>query len=231
MSLLYWANHKGLPDYTLDETAPYALPIVVRVEKDPELVPTHEEAQLAVAYAIAAFFDSDKTVPGGDWYNETQRWLEGRIRKIARRARGTEWERIKSLNSIYVKYGKAEVIILAPHPVNEPLPEVKKLQVSGLDLERSPLPQPSSLTGYMTVSLNPEIEMSSGKSFAQIGHAVQLAIFVSDYKTLLSWRDNSTPIRLAAWDSFDGVEVRDAGFTEVKANSLTSKGNLTYKTI
>lgn len=97
MSLLHWANYKGLADYTVDEENPYALPIIVRVEKDPELVPTHEEVQLAVAYAIAAFFDSDKTAPGGDWYNETHRWLEGRIRKIARRARGTEWKRFALL--------------------------------------------------------------------------------------------------------------------------------------
>ena len=231
MSLLHWANYKGLADYTVDEENPYALPIIVRVEKDPELVPTHEEVQLAVAYAIAAFFDSDKTAPGGDWYNETHRWLEGRIRKIARRARGTEWEKIRSLNNVYIKYGKAEVIILAPHSVSEPLPEVKKLQVSGLDLERTCLDQPTSLKGYMTFSLNPEIEMSTGKTLAQVGHAVQLAIFASDYKTLLSWRDNNTPIRLAAWNSFDGVEVRDAGFTEIEAGSLTAKGNLTYKTI
>lgn len=86
MSLLYWANYQGLSDYTVDEANPYALPIIVRVEKDPALTPSHEELQLAVAYAITAFFESDKTAPGGEWHQEVLQWLSGRIRKVARRA-------------------------------------------------------------------------------------------------------------------------------------------------
>lgn len=232
MSLLYWANYQGLSDYTVDEANPYALPIIVRVEKDPALTPSHEELQLAVAYAITAFFESDKTAPGGEWHQEVLQWLSGRIRKVARRARGSEWEKLTQLRNIHVQYGKAEVIILAPHPIDTPLPEIKKLQVSGLDLEHDNLTEiPTSYKGYLTISTNPDIDMSTGKSLAQIGHAVQLTIFTSDYKTVLSWRDNNTPIRLVPWDTFDGVEVRDAGFTEIPAGSLTSKGNLTYKSV
>lgn len=230
MSLLQWANYQGLPDYTVGEVTPYALPIIVRLEKDPELIPSHEETQLAVAEAIVKFFDSAKTCAGGEWHEAVTSWLSGRIRKVARRARGREWEAVKNMGNIYVKYGKAEVIVLPPHPADNPPVEVKKLQVSGLDLLRDSSFVSTSKAGVLNFALNPNIEMSTGKTLAQVGHAVQLAIFSSTWEVLNSWRSNNTPIALVSWEDMgdSAVEVRDAGFTEVESGSLTARSILHY---
>lgn len=230
MSLLQWAGYKGLADYTVDEVTPYALPIIVRLEKNSELIPSHEETQLAVAKAIIAFFDSAKTCAGGEWHEAVKAWLSGRIRKVARRARGTEWEAVKALDGIYAKYGKAEVIILPPHLADAPPAEVKKLQVSGLDLVRDQSFVSPASKGVLQVAVNPEIPMTTGKTLAQVGHAVQLAIFASTWDVMNSWRSNATPVSIVDWDSLDtdAVDVHDAGFTEVESGSLTAKSFLHY---
>lgn len=230
MSLLHWANYKGLADYTVDEQRPYALPIVVRLEKNPELIPSHEEVILATAKAITEFFESDKTCDGGAWKENVDAWLSGRIRKIARRARGVEWETVRNMDGIYVSYGKAEIMVLPPYPVDNVPKEIKKLQVSGLDLVRDDSLVYGETCGHLQFAVNPEIVMSTGKTIAQVGHAVQLAIFASDRKTLNSWRENDTPLSLTSWDVFgeDAVEVHDAGFTEVASGTLTAKSALHY---
>lgn len=230
MSVTHWAGFKSLRDINEEESNPYVLPIILRVEKDASLVPSHEEAQIATARAIGLFFDSSKVISGGEWKESVDRWLEGRIRKVARRARGNEWEAVKKLDGIYASYGKAEVIVLPPHPNFEPPAEVKKLQVSGLDLAHDETIRGSNDCG-VCISVNPDLAMSTGKSLAQVGHGVQLAIFNSDKDSVESWRANNMPINLCAWDKHDGewtAEVHDAGFTEIPAGSLTVKSFLKY---
>lgn len=230
MSLLQWANYRGLPDYTVDEVRPYALPIIVRLEKNAEMVPSREEAMLATAKAMIEFFESDKTCAGGAWKPNVDAWLEGRIRKIARRARAGEWETVRNMDGIYASYGKAEVMILPPHPVDDVPKEIKKLQVAGLDLVRDSNFIVGDTCGHLQFAVNPQIEMSTGKTLAQVGHAVQLTIFGSDRKTLNSWRENNHPISITNWEVLEGnsFTVHDAGFTEVAAGSLTAKGALHY---
>lgn len=230
MALLHWANYQGLPDYTVDEDKPYALPIIVRLEKTPDLVPSHEEIIMATAKGMVSFFESEKTCKGGAWNDNVTSWLNGRIRKIARRARGSEWEAVRNMDGIYASYGNAEVVILPPHPVDAVPNEVKKLQVAGLDLIRNNSLVVGDTCGHLQFAVNPEIEMSTGKTLAQVGHAVQLTIFNSDKKTLNSWRENNMPFSITSWDTFGegSVAVHDAGFTEVEAGSLTAKGRLHY---
>lgn len=226
MTLQDWAGYDSLHDINQDEQEPYVLPIILRLEKDENLKPSHEEAQLATAYAIVNFFDSHKILPGGEWEASVTKWLNGRIRKVARRARGKEWEAVKALPHVSASYGKAEVIILEPHPNFGPPTEVKKLQVSGLDLKRKQVDVPDSFTNLLVFSENPDITYSSGKSLAQISHACQLAIFNSTQESISSWVSSGVKIAIAPWDSFNGVEIHDAGFTEIDAGSLTAKGQL-----
>lgn len=226
MTITDWADHQGLADIQADEAEPYVLPIILRVEKDATLAPSHEEAQLAVAHALILFFDDERIVNDGEWSEQVNKWLTGRIRKVARRARGKEWEAVKALGGIYATYGKAEVMILPPHPNFEPPAEVKKLQVSGMELEHWVIKQSNITEGMLVFAENPDITFTTGKSLAQIGHAVQLAIFNSSKEKLQAWKNEKLPIMIAEWNSFEGVEIRDAGFTEVLAGSLTAKGAL-----
>jgi peptidyl-tRNA hydrolase len=225
MSILNWSDYDSLPHYLRDEEQPYSLPIIVRVEKDENLMPTHEDALVATAKAIALFLDDERTVNGGEWAEATNTWLKGRIRKVARRARSTAWDKAVALGGILVQHGTAEILVLPPHPVDAPLPEVKKLQVSGLDLPHVGF---TPATSGLLLSLNPEIPMTTGKSLAQIGHATQLAIFNSNKLDLEAWKMKNFPIALCNWEAYSDwtADVQDAGFTEVPAGSLTAKSIL-----
>lgn len=228
MSITEWAGYDSLHDINYDEQEPYVLPMILRLEKDETLRPSHEEAQLATAYAIANFFDSPLIIDDGDWAEATSKWLNGRIRKVARRARGTEWEKVKKLAHISGTYGKAEVIILSPHANFNPPAEIKKLQISGIELNKTPQEVNQNNVKGLQFAINPEINMSTGKTLAQIGHAVQLAIFNSDKDTIQKWVQQQTPIHECGWNEHGTwtAEIHDAGFTEIPAGSLTSKSKM-----
>lgn len=225
MSILDWSDYDSLPHYIRDEEQPYSLPIIVRVEKDETLMPTHEEALIATAKAITLFLDDERTVNDGEWAEATNTWLKGRIRKVARRARSAAWDKAVALGGVLVQHGNAEVLVLPPHPVDAPLAEVKKLQVSGLDLPHAGF---ETISSGLFLSLNPEIPMTTGKSLAQIGHATQLAIFNSNKTDLAAWKLKSFPTALCNWEAYTDwtADVQDAGFTEVPAGSLTAKSFL-----
>lgn len=227
MSLQDWAGYDSLHDINHDEQEPYVLPIILRLEKDESLKPSHEEAQIATAHAIVKFFDSENILHKGEWRPEVDKWLNGRIRKVARRARGAEWEAVKALPHVYASYGKAEVIVLPPHPNFAPPAEIKKLQISGMDLERQTAPANNNVKG-LEFTVTPDVIMSTGKSLAQVGHAIQLAIFNSTPEAVTEWVEQKTPIHICEWDAY-GVwtaEVHDAGFTEIPSGTLSAKSKL-----
>ena len=226
MSVFDWSGFSGYRGIEEEELEPYVLPIILRLEKTEDTLPTHEEAQLALAAAILGFFDSEKTAPGGAWREATDKWLAGRIRKVARRARGKEWETVRSMDGIYAKYGNAEVVILPPHPNFDAPAEIKKLQVSGLDLARQPIEE--DYFDGLGFAVNPHIEMTTGKTLAQVGHAVQLTIFKSSVSELQTWVEASCPFVILPWEAkvaWDAV-IHDAGFTEVAPGSETARGVL-----
>ena len=69
--------------------APWAMPIVVRAEKGAE--PTAAAVAEATATAVVQLLEDPRSIHG-EWHEEVQRWLDGRIRKVARRARGSKWD-------------------------------------------------------------------------------------------------------------------------------------------
>jgi peptidyl-tRNA hydrolase len=235
MALTDWAEYPT-GDYTTQEETPYALTIIVRLEKNVE-PPTDLLVKRAAASAMVEFFKDNRTAPEGKWYQQIENWVECRIRKIARRARGAEWERvIQNVDGLYHADGDVEIFIVPPHPVDATPEDVRKLQVSGLDLQKGQEVDMDLTNNVLFISLNPAIEMTTGKSLAQVGHAVQLAIFKNSAETLKKWQAENCPLFFVGWEDFHDIaagvkfepviEVRDAGFTEVEAGSLTVKAVL-----
>ncbi|MGH4005518.1 MAG: hypothetical protein ACRDSO_15585, partial [Pseudonocardiaceae bacterium] len=66
-----------------------AMPLILRVERD--AVPPRSALLEAAASAAVALCLDERSRPGGPWYPEVQPWVAGRIRKVARRARGAHW--------------------------------------------------------------------------------------------------------------------------------------------
>ncbi|WP_432540895.1 aminoacyl-tRNA hydrolase [Kineococcus sp. SYSU DK002] len=214
-----------------EETDPWSLSLVARVEKDErgEPLPTHTDTLVAAARAVVLLLSDPRvTDPDGELRPAVQAWRDRRIRKICRRARGTRWERTAALPHAQATSGDAVVRAFAPHPREEVPDLLRPLQVGGLDLadpEAGPdgreVPGPD---GVLTIRLTPGITMTTGKAAAQVGHAAQLA-----YERLpqaARWQEAGFGVRVVTGAPVlpEGrrVDVRDGGFTEVPPGTVTA---------
>ena len=210
----------------LDAADPWALSLVVRVERAEP--PAHTDVLAAAARAVVLLLtDPRVTEPDGELRAAVQRWRDGRIRKIARRARGVGWERTAALPHVEATVGAAAVRAFAPHPRDAVPPELAPLQVGGLDLVDpegwTPPPVPASA---LTVRLAPGVAMTTGKAVAQVGHASQLALELLDPAAVAAWRADGLAVRVLTGAPVlppgERVEVADGGFTEVAPGTVTA---------
>jgi len=90
--------------------------LVARVEK--ALPPNHVAVCEAAAMAVVQLLADARSQPGGEWVPAVQHWEDGRIRKLARKARGSQWERVQTLAGISVAHDGAEVCAFVPSAVD-----------------------------------------------------------------------------------------------------------------
>lgn len=220
------------------------MPMVLRIERrDPPARTAVLEA--AAASALAVCLD-ERTKPGGEWFDAVHTWVSGRIRKVARRARGAHWDAVQSLPGRTVEVGGAQVRSFVPMRVADMPKELTRLQISGSELEPD---EPGPVAPDAPVLwLNPSAGMSAGKSAAQVGHATMIlaALLHGDgrHAELARWaaRDFRCSVRTPdeqgwsrlggsadperAWREHGLATVRDAGFTEVDPGTVTVRAQL-----
>lgn len=237
-------------DEAREHDDPWALPLVVRVERAEP--PTHEAAVHAAALSVVALLTRPEAAPigcppdgppaadpdetaAGPWHAALARWSEGWIRKVVRRARASRWQEIAALPGATASVAGADVRALVPHPVVDPPPALARLQISGLDLPKQtdtePYPRPDGSSPILTIATAPELNLTTGKACAQVGHAAQLALLQLDRETVLRWAADGHPLRVTEataeqWqrllDVPSGVAlVQDGGFTEVAPGTRT----------
>ena len=202
--------------------APWAMPIVVRAEKGAE--PTAAAVAEATATAVVQLLDDPRSV-NGEWHDEVQRWLDGRIRKVARRARGAKWDAAAELPGVTVSHAGAQVRAFVPGPTDAVPPQIAKLQVAGLDLD--PGTPSAAAPGILPIAVTPHVTMSPLKTAVQVAHAAQLALALADVDR---WRAAGFGVRLVrpdaeGWARLSAsarVVVRDAGFTEIPPDTQTA---------
>jgi len=205
--------------------APWAMPIVVRAEKGAE--PTAAAVAEAVATAVVQLLEDPRSVDGA-WHDEVQRWLDGRIRKVARRARGSKWDAALELPGVTVLHAGAQVRAFVPGPTDAVPPQIAKLQVAGLDLEPG-IPS-SAAPGIVAIAVTPHVTMSPLKTAVQVAHAAQLALTELSGGEVDGWRAAGFGARLVQpdveeWARLSAsarVVVRDAGFTEIPPDTQTA---------
>jgi peptidyl-tRNA hydrolase len=160
-------------------------------------------------------------------------WRE-RPGKVTLRARGGQWDQVLR-EEAFTYAGDldgAAVLALPPRRRSERSEVLTKLQAMASALAPAPTthrPPAPDTEGRMTYILNPGLEMSSGKTMAQIAHAATGAAATGDYE---AWVDDGCPGRVLVPESqaiFDDVrasptvaaEVEDAGLTEVPPGTIT----------
>lgn len=221
-------------DEQRERSEPWALPLVVRVERDAP--PGHWAALHAAALSVVTLLTRPESAPAGPWHPALERWSEGRIRKVVRRARATRWQELAARPGVTASAAGAagaEVRALLPHPVADPPPALARLQISGLDRPRESAPptRPAAGAPILTIAIAPELRLTTGKACAQVGHAAQLALLQLDRGTVLEWVAAGHPLRVVdadaeAWARLQragsGVAlVQDGGFTEVAPGTRT----------
>jgi peptidyl-tRNA hydrolase len=207
--------------------APWAMQVVVRVERSP--APRHTPVLVATASAVAlalAAFTGPEAEP--DVRERTERWRSGPIRKVVRRARGAGWTRQLALPGVHAHEGHGvQVAVHVPGPVDAVHPEIARLQVGGLVLADAD--QPESPAAQVCLLLNPHVDLTTGKAAAQVGHAAQLVLQSLSAIRAESWVAAGAPVQVAVvptadWDRLVAtapVVVTDGGFTEVRPGTIT----------
>ncbi|MEU4068221.1 peptidyl-tRNA hydrolase [Streptomyces wedmorensis] len=209
-----------------DEKPQFVLPLVVRIEKDAP--PSRTDALETAARAVLEILTDDRSLGEGEWAQAVTDWQDARIRKVVRRARGAEWRKAGTLPGITVDGAEAEVRVFPPVPLDGWPKELAKLQVSGTDLDDPAAPGPVP-DGAAVLWLNPELDMSAGKTMAQAGHGAQLLWWAMSAAERTAWQEAGFPLAVRTATAADWAEltvsglpvVRDAGFTEIAPGSCT----------
>lgn len=202
----------------------WTMPLVVRVERDHP--PAHTDVLEAAALACLVIWHDERAT--GEWGRAFTTWLDGRFRKVVRRARGSHWHAAEELPGVTVSTGTALVRAFPPAPSASLPKAITRLQVGGTDLV-DPSPPPPPPAGAARLWLNPGLAMSTGKAAAQGGHASMLLWSVLGPEAQEAWRGAGYPlaVRVAEprqWGhlaSDAAVEVTDGGFTEIEPGSVT----------
>ncbi|PYC80869.1 peptidyl-tRNA hydrolase [Streptomyces tateyamensis] len=210
-----------------DERPQYVLPLVLHLEKaDP---PARTDALETSARAVLTLLADPRATGEGEWAEAVHNWEDARIRKVVRRARGGEGRKAAELPGITVPGAAAEVRVYPPVPLDGWPKELAKLQVSGTDLDDPDEPAPVADPALPVLWLNPQVEMSAGKTMAQTGHAAQLAWWQLDEAQRKEWAESGFALAVRTADPARWAEltsgrlplVRDAGFTEIAPGSPT----------
>ncbi|OZD09138.1 peptidyl-tRNA hydrolase [Rhodococcus sp. 06-235-1A] len=205
-----------------------AMPLVLHIPKAEP--PLRSELLEAAARATVALCLDPRVGTGAPWHDGFVDWASARIRKVARRARGTQWTAAQDVPGVTVDVGGASARALVPGRVGDLDPRIKRLQIGGTDVPSDEAPAP--LAGPV-LWVDASLSMTVGKAAAQVGHASMLLAGAMSVQECREWgssgyRCSVRPADPAQWaralDEVRGgraVAVRDAGFTEVAPGSTT----------
>jgi hypothetical protein len=163
-----------------------------------------------------------------DYEPAIQAWRP-RPGKVVLRARGGQWDEVLTTEP-HVLAGDPDdegVIALPPRRRSQRGPLLERMQAMTSELAPPPEQAPAQ-PGAVTYLVNPRLEMSSGKTLAQIAHA---AVMAADQPGLEQWVAGGCPAQVERppQTRFDGLcespdlaaRVEDAGLTEVPPGTVT----------
>lgn len=220
-------GHGHVEDAERPETV-QAMQIALNVPKvDP---PERTSLLEATARAVVAVCLDGRAVTDADWQAGLTGWYDHLIRKIARRGRNKQWEDVQRLPGVTADVNGAQARAFVPSPVSDVPRDLGKLQIKGTELEKDPRSSAPVDPTRALIALNADLEMSTGKAAAQVGHGSMLLAAAMSLAQVQVWAQTGFELQvrelpgeqfreLAAREG--AVLVRDAGFTEVAPDSVT----------
>ena len=146
----------------------------------------------------AAALASGVSLAHADLTNENwATWLSGSFTKSVRRVkRPVELERIRLLGfpRAEVTVNDAVALAFVPAPYASSPREISRLQVSGLDLAHAAaisagrFRKPGTFTPH--IEINADVSMSTGKTAAQVAHALGAWLLAQPVSVRLAWASN-----------------------------------------
>ena len=214
-----------------DRSTVRSMPIVLHIPKVE--VPGRTPLLEAAASAVAQVCVDDRDAPGGPWHEPYAGWLDARMRKIARRARGAQWRAAQDVDGVTAKVGGCAARAFVPGPVDHVDARLARLQIGGTELARDTPDAP--VGGVPVVWIDEALTMSVGKAAAQVGHGVMVLMAQMSRVRLEAWIAEGCPVAVreaapATWRELSAAVARaepgvaavvDAGYTEVAPGSLT----------
>ncbi|MDX6702478.1 MAG: hypothetical protein QOF26_2704 [Baekduia sp.] len=211
----------------MEDDDPYRMFLVVRRGAFEDLETGGVLAGAAAVACLRRFEEDPEYAPA------IAAWRQ-RPGKVTLRARGGQWDQVLHEEQLTIAGDPeaAAVLALPPRRRSERSDLLTKLQAMASDLAPLPradtTPQPDG-GGRVTYVVNPRLEMSSGKTMAQIAHAGTQAAATGD---LEGWVDAGCPARAVVPTSrraFDALcasehlvaKIEDAGLTEVPPGTIT----------
>lgn len=204
---------------------PWAMQFVVKDTKNF----TPLQLSNAVATATSRFLDTIE--PGTPRAEAVKRWMEGRIRKILRRAKNSAWNALTELAHEEYTVDGVDIRVFDPSAMDEIPRAVSKCQVSHL----TTLPEQTAKIGpadaFLNIYTNRSLNMSPAKAAIAAGHVAQLMgleLSPADYEKWKAAGFTVLTSTLGSLGEFEAlaasVAVRDAGLTEVPSGSITAIG-------
>jgi peptidyl-tRNA hydrolase len=205
---------------------PYRMYLVVRRGAFEDLATGCRLAGAAAVACLRRFADDEA------WRDAVEAWRE-RPGKVTLRARGGQWDAVLREED-FTFAGDLEgaaVLALPPRRRSARSETLTKLQAMASELEPVPTVDevPDANDGELVYVINPNIEMSTGKTMAQVAHAATGAAATG---TVEKWVEANCPARvlvpktgemykeLCASDRLV-AKVEDAGLTEVPPGTVT----------
>jgi len=219
-----WMRELVEPSYdTKEQLDPYALIFVLNGTKnsDGEYASEAEVFQAAVNGMLDVFAD-----PEPSNRNNLMNWLDGRIRKLVKRVKPSGWEALLSEPTLHHvgSASMASVAVFTPIQVSRQPERVRKAQMSGLDISNREPSRPT--VPYLKIDVDEQLHMTTGKLVAQICHGAQLFLMKSSQAEVTTWLKNGSVIQVNRVQQLPPITektvvIRDAGFTEIPAGSVT----------
>lgn len=179
---------------------------------------SHEETIIAVG--LAATLCWEKNIDNDIWGE----WFKGPFTKSVRRGTGGQMNICQDFDGAYT-YMSGRAIAIAMPPMDDeprfPSP-LNRMQVSGLDLTRNGWHQ-SPREGQLAFVINRSLNMSTGKTAAQMAHAMMAYSrqFGFDWTSDYCVHDNPEFFEYCRYSNDIIVQINDAGKTEIAPGSCT----------